>query len=327
MLHVQLLLSTYDACFSHCMDINCYGIDKCWGSRMVVVHKKYSESHDVVFANKDCLQLLKDIPNDCIDLTITSPPYCMGKSYEASKSCDDFRKAHLEILPEIVRVTKKGGSICWQVGYHINSGVTTPLDLIVHSIMSEIGNVCLRNRIIWSFGHGLHCSSRFSGRHEVVMWYTKGDDYYFDLDAVRIPQKYPGKTHYKGDKRGEPSANPKGKNPGNVWDIPVVNANHVEKTEHPCQFPVALAQRLVLALSKKGDRVFDPFSGVATTGCAAIIEGRKFCGAELSKNYYALGFRRLHQAGKGILKFRSHEIPVSSPNPKSKVAQNPFTEE
>ena len=78
----------------------------------------------------------------------------------------------------------------------------------------------MRNRIVWHFGHGLHASRRFSGRYEVIMWFTKSDDYTFNLDAVRVPQKYPQKKHFKGPRRGELSGNPLGKNPGDVWEIP-----------------------------------------------------------------------------------------------------------
>ena len=109
----------------------------------------------------------------------------------------------------------------------------------------------MRNRIVWHFEHGLHCSRRLSGRYETIMWFTKGDDYVFELDPIRVPQKYPGKKYFKGPKAGQYSCNPLGKNPGDVWTIPNVKSNHVEKTGHPCQFPVELIERLVLALTRK----------------------------------------------------------------------------
>ena len=118
----------------------------------------------------------------------------------------------------------------------------------------------LRNRIIWRFNHGLHASKRFSGRYETILWFTKSDSYTLNLDPVRVPSKYPGKLHFKGSKRGLPSGNPLGKNPSDVWefvarewdeelwDIPNVKANHPEKTIHPCQYPIELIERCVLAL-------------------------------------------------------------------------------
>jgi adenine-specific DNA-methyltransferase len=104
------------------------------------------------------------------------------------------------------------------------------------------------------------------------------------LDPIRIPQKYPNKKYFKGDKRGRLSGNPLGKNPSDVWEIPNVKSNHVEKTEHPCQFPVALVERLVLSMTKEGDLVFDPFIGVGTTVVAALLHNRKSAGADIEKN-------------------------------------------
>ena len=207
----------------------------------------------------------------------------MGKEYDKSHNINDFVIDHMKLLPEIYRITKEGGSICWQVGYHINNGVSTPLDYYVYQIFNSFNDLFLRNRIIWTFGHGLHNKNRFSGRHEVILWYTKGRDYYFDLDSVRIKQKYPGKKHYKGINKGTFSGNPLGKNPSDVWSIPNVKANHIEKTQHPCQFPIALAERLIKSLTPSNGIIFDPYMGANSTGAAALIEGRRFIGAEINR--------------------------------------------
>lgn len=271
-----------------------------------------------------CEKLLSSLPDETIDLVVTSPPYCMGKSYERrSDGIEDFVTNHKLILPEVCRLLKPGGSMCWQVGLHVQDGVSTPLDYLVYDIMREIEGMKLRNRIAWTFGHGLHCRTRFSGRHETVLWFTKGDDYTFDLDAVRIPQKYPGKQHTSGPKKGQPSGNPAGKNPGDVWEIPNVNSNHIEKTDHPCQFPVALVQRLVRALTKPGDVVFDPFCGVASTGVAAAVEGRVFLGAELEKSYVDTGAIRIKAAQTGAAKFRPADRAIHQPSPTSIVGRRP----
>ncbi len=289
------------------------------------IYKRFKSDRELILANTDAVGFVKKLPDNCVDLVVTSPPYCMGKEYEKSKNYDDFEAFHREFLPEIIRITKDGGSICWQVGYHVKNSGVMPLDFLVHQILQEYADVTLRNRIIWTFGHGLHCKKRFSGRHETVLWYSKGDKYTFNLDPVRVAQKYPGKTHYKGAKRGEPSGNPKGKNPADIWEIPNVKANHIEKTEHPCQFPFALAQRLILALSNKNDLVFDPFMGSGTTGCAAIFANRRFAGCEISDSYYGVAKQRCKAAHAGTLKFRPLDQPVFEPNPTSKVAMSPFT--
>lgn len=133
----------------------------------------------------------------------------MGKEYEAGNTIDDFILAHDKILPEILRVVKPGGSICWQVGYHVDNSQVMPLDYLVMDAMRKLADPpVLRNRIIWTFGHGYHCERRFSGRHETILWYTKGGSYPFDLDSVRVPQLYPGKTANKGPLKGLPSGNP-----------------------------------------------------------------------------------------------------------------------
>jgi adenine-specific DNA-methyltransferase len=138
------------------------------------------------------------------------------------------------------------------------------VDIVLYPVFASLG-LHLRNRIVWHFGHGLHASKRFSGRYEVILWFTKGNEYTFNLDAVRVPQKYPDKKYFKGPKKGELSGNPLGKNPSDIWEIPNVKANHVEKTIHPCQFPVELIERLVLAMTDEGDWALDPFIGVGTT--------------------------------------------------------------
>jgi len=284
-------------------------------------------TNTVLFAG-DCMELIRLIPDNSIDLTITSPPYCMGKEYESSESVDDFIAAHEAVLPEVVRITRDGGSICWQVGYHVHDKTAYPLDYPVFAIMAGIKEVKLRNRMVWSFGHGLHGTMRFSGRHETILWFTKGDDYHFDLDAVRVAQKYPGKRHYKGPKKGELSGNPKGKNPGDVWEIPNVKGNHIEKEGHPCQFPVGLAERCVRALCPDGGIVFDPYMGSASSGVAAIVNGRRFLGAEKDAKYEGLAHNRLLRAYDGAVPFRPADRPIRVPSSQEAVARRPehFTE-
>jgi len=273
----------------------------------------------------DCLNLLQAMPDSTVDCVISSPPYCIGKAYEDTRSVADFAKLIERVLPDVIRVLKPGGSLCWQVGVHVKENVVVPLDYEIFRIMSEHKNMSLRNRIIWTFGHGLHAPTRFSGRHETVMWFTKdGAPYPFDLDSVRVPQKYPGKTHYKGKKKGQPSGNPLGKNPGDVWDdIPNVKANHCEKTEHPCQFPVALATRLIRALTPENGLVMDPFMGSGSTGVASILQGRRFVGAEVKQEYVEISSSRIDDAIKGKAVYRPEDQPVYVPDPKSSVARLP----
>ncbi len=221
------------------------------------------------------------------------------------------------VIQACVRVLHPQGSICWQVGNYVESGRVIPLDVKLYPIFEELG-LHMRNRIIWHFGHGLHASRRFSGRYEVIMWFTKSDEYTFNLDAVRVPQKYPQKKHFKGPRRGELSGNPLGKNPSDVWEIPNVKANHVEKTEHPCQFPVELIERLVLSMTDPGDWVLDPFIGTGTTAIAALIHNRKAIGAEIVPRYIEIAKERLQLAEQGKLRIRPMDRPVYDPDAPSK---------
>ena len=260
----------------------------------------------------DCENLLASLPSDFIQLIVTSPPYNIGKVYEKRVHLEQYLEWQAKVIDECVRVLSPGGSICWQVGNFVVDGEVVPLDIVLYPLFIKHG-LKLRNRIVWHFEHGLHCSKRLSGRHETILWFTKGDTYKFNLDPIRVPQKYPGKKHFKGAKAGQLSGNPLGKNPGDVWIIPNVKNNHVEKTVHPCQFPVELVDRLVLSLSDKDDWVLDPFLGVGTTVASAVLRDRRGCGSEKMPAYVEIARSRVKQAMEGLLPVRAMHTPVYNP--------------
>lgn len=258
----------------------------------------------------DVEQFLLFLPEEPLfDLVVTSPPYNIGKSYEKKDDLDIYLAWQERIIDLIVPRLKPDGSLCWQVGNFVDNGQIVPLDIEFAPIFKGHG-LQMRNRIIWHFGHGLHTRRRFSGRYEVVLWYTKSDAYHFDLDAVRVPAKYPGKRYFKGPKKGQVSGHPLGKNPEDVWNIPNVKSNHVEKTEHPCQFPVGLIERLVLSMTKPGGLVFDPFAGVSSSGVASAIHGRRYWGCEILPEYVAAGLTRIEEVLAGKAKYRPHDKPL-----------------
>lgn len=244
----------------------------------------------------DCLDILRGMDSGIAQLILTSPPYNVGKEYEVRRSMTDYVEEQKCVIEQCSRVLKPGGSLCWQIGNHISNGEVVPLDAVLYPAIKSSG-LALRNRIIWTFGHGLHAKNRFSGRHESILWATKGNDYYFNLDAVRTPQKYPGKKHYKGVKAGQLSGNPLGANPGDVWSIPNVKHNHPEKTDHPCQFPQEIVRRLVLATTVPGDLVVDPYSGSGTTGVVCDALGRHATLVEIEPRYVAIARDRILNAG------------------------------
>jgi len=284
------------------------------------IASEYEADAEVIYFCGDCGVLLPQIPHESVQLIVTSPPYNLGKEYENRIPLQQYVEEQTLVIEECVRLLSPRGSICWQVGNMVEDGEVTPLDAIFYPIFKNLG-LKMRNRIVWHFGHGLHCSNRFSGRYETILWFTKSDDYVFNLDAVRVPQKYPGKKYFKGPKRGELSGHPSGKNPTDVWDIPNVKSNHIEKTIHPCQFPVALIERLVLALTNEGDLVLDPFAGVGSTCCAAVVHGRRTIGVELVEEYCDIARERIQLALRGELRTRPLNKPIYKPPAEPKTVR------
>jgi adenine-specific DNA-methyltransferase len=273
---------------------------------------QFGKSERAVVFSGSCLDFLRTVPNSTFQLVVTSPPYNIGKAYETRLSLDDYVSQQREVIVECVRALRASGSICWQVGNYVDGGEIVPLDTVLYPIFREL-KLKMRNRIIWHFEHGLHCSRRLSGRYETMIWFTKTDEYVFNLDAVRVPQKYPGKKYFKGPKTGTYSCNPLGKNPGDLWIIPNVKSNHVEKTIHPCQFPVELIERMVLALTNENDWVFDPFLGVGTTIVAATRHQRRGAGAEIVADYRKIARQRILDESTGDLRTRPMTRPVFNP--------------
>lgn len=288
------------------------------------VSNTFDADADVVLYSGDCRELLPKLPPEFAKLVVTSPPYNIGKPYERRLHLEDYIKQQKEVITECVRVLAGDGSLCWQVGNYVDEGEIVPLDILLYPLFRDAG-LKLRNRIVWFFGHGLHCSKRFSGRYETILWFTKSDDYVFNLDAVRVPQKYQGKRYFKGPRKGELSCHPLGKNPTDVWEIPNVKSNHPEKTLHPCQFPVELVERLVLAFTSLGDWVLDPFMGVGSTAIAAVMHGRKAVGAELAEEYVRIAEERLNLLRWGRLKLRAMGTPIYEP-PEKKTLGVPLFE-
>lgn len=298
------------------------------------ISEKFDEKEHIVVVEDDTLIALRKLPESKFKLAVSSPPYNIGKEYEKQIELQHYIDWQAEVIKELARIVSEDGSVVWQVGNFIDKGEVFPLDIYFYPIFKALG-FQLRNRIVWHFDHGLHASKRFSGRYEVLLWFTKSKDYTFNLDSVRVPSKYPGKLHYKGEKKGLPSGNPLGKNPSDYWtiisdewengiiEIPNVKSNHPEKTPHPCQFPIELIERCVLALTNENDWVIDPFGGVGSSLIAAIKNGR--CGMVIDRDsqYIELTKERIHAFQNGVLKIRPLGKPVHKPTGKEKVAQMP----
>ncbi|RKZ50618.1 MAG: site-specific DNA-methyltransferase [Candidatus Parabeggiatoa sp. nov. 3] len=298
------------------------------------IESRFNSNANIVLYHGYANDLLATIPDNAISLIVTSPPYNLGKEYEKRIAIEDYLSMQSKIITQLYRVLSDRGSICWQVGNFVENGEVYPLDILYYDLFKQL-NLKLRNRMIWHFGHGLHTSKRFSGRYETLLWFTKSDEYTFNLDSVRVPSKYPGKRHYKGVNKGKLSGNPLGKNPSDVWEfvtqdwenafweIPNVKSNHPEKTLHSCQYPIELVERCVLALSNENDWVFDPYAGVGTSLIAAIKHNRRAIGSEKEEQYVEIAHDRLEDYFKGTRRFRPLGKPIHQPTGKEKVAQVP----
>jgi DNA modification methylase len=294
----------------------------------------FQTDNNIVVKAGDALTELKYLPDKQFKLIVSSPPYNIGKEYEKQIALNHYLEWQQEIIVELCRVVANDGSIVWQVGNFVDAGEVFPLDIHFYPIFKAMG-MQLRNRIVWHFDHGLHASNRFSGRYEVLLWFTKTKEYTFNLDLVRVPSKYPGKLHYKGEKIGQPSGNPLGKNPSDYWtlmcqewetglmEIPNVKSNHPEKTAHPCQFPIELIERCILALTNEGDWVLDPFGGVGSSLIAAIKHNRRGMVIDREDQYIEVTKERVKAFQNGTLKIRPLGKPVHQPTGREKIVQMP----
>jgi len=290
----------------------------------------------------DVIDGLKKVPDGSIDLVLSSPPYNLGKVYEIEQimTLQEYTQWLEPVVDTLCKKLKETGSICWQVGNYVHKGQVVPLDVVFYSMFAERG-MKLRNRIIWRYNFGLNATKRLSGRYETLLWFTKSDNYTFNLDSIRVPQLYPGKKHSsrKGAAMaGKPSGNPRGKNPSDfwtfsamehffdepVWDIPNVKANHVEQTIHPCQFPHELAERCILAFTSKGDMVLDPFVGAGTTAVASLKLDRRCTGIDKSKEYIDICRDRVNSLSRGEIKLRKSGQKIKQPSLRESVARRPI---
>ncbi|MEB3339833.1 site-specific DNA-methyltransferase [Okeania sp.] len=303
-------------------------------SSQQLISEEFNFEANLILYPGEAADFINTIPDNSVALIITSPPYNIGKNYEQKIALEDYLETQEKLLNQMYRILREDGSICWQVGNFIQKGEVFPLDIFYYQIFKKL-QMFLRNRIIWHYGHGLHAQKRFSGRYETILWFSKSDNYIFNLDPVRVPAKYPGKRHYKGAKKGQLSGNKKGKNPSDVWeilakdweagiwDIPNVKSNHPEKTNHPCQYPVELVERCVLALTNENDFVFDPYAGTGTSLIAAIKNNRKAMGSEKELDYIEIARNRINSYYNGTLRTRPLGKPVYVPTGKEKVSQIP----
>jgi adenine-specific DNA-methyltransferase len=256
--------------------------------------KPYYENNDGLIFCTNCLTSMKTINEKEIALTITSPPYNIGKAYEAPLKIKDYIDWCKSWIDEVYRITKNNGSFWLNVGYLELEGKAKALP-ITYLLWDKI-KFYLIQEIIWNYGAGVAGRKFFSPRNEKILWYVKNkDDYIFNLDDIRDKNvKYPNQK-----KNGKLKCNPLGKNPTDVWQIAKVtsgtNRSSKERTPHPAQFPITMIDRIIKAGSNEGDLILDPFIGSGTTALAAMKNNRKFIGFEISKDYCKIAADRIEK--------------------------------
>jgi adenine-specific DNA-methyltransferase len=257
-----------------------------------ILGKPTFEEDGVAIYEMDCLEAMKSIPSELVDLTITSPPYNIGKEYEELAELNNYLDWCEKWIAEIHRITKNNGTFWLNVGYLEvdDEGLAVPIPYLLWNRTPFY----FLQEVVWNYAAGVACKKRFSPRNEKLLWYVKDKkSYTFNLDDVRDPNvKYPNQK-----KNGKLKCNPLGKNPSDVWQITKVtsgkNRASVERTPHPAQFPMDLVERMLKSSSNKGDVILDPFMGSGSTAECAIRNGRYVIGFELKNEYIGYAEQRI----------------------------------
>ena len=251
-----------------------------------VLGKPFYAREGFILYQRDCRDVLRAM-HECgvsVDLTITSPPYNIGKAYETTMPVEDYVAWCSTWMGEVFAVTTERGA-CWiNVGYLPVAGRGRAVPIAY--LLWDKSPFFLQQEIVWHYGAGVSTKKGFAPRNEKWLFYTKdAEQYVFNLDDVRDPDvKYPNQK-----KNGKFRCNPLGKNPSDVWTFPKVttgaNRSSRERTPHPAQFPLGVVDRVVKVGSNYRDLVLDPFSGSGSAGIAAVGNGRVYLGTELREDY------------------------------------------
>ena len=241
----------------------------------------------------DALDLLAAIPAGTVDLTVTSPPYNIGKEYEKVRSLDEYLDWCEQWIRQIFRTTSPCGAFWLNLGYLSIEGRAKAIP--IPYLLWDRAPFFLMQEVVWNYGAGVAARRSFSPRNEKFLWYVRDEENYtFNLDDVRDPNvKYPNQK-----KNGKLKCNPAGKNPSDVWQIAKVTSGtdraSKERMPHPAQFPTAVIDQIVKACSNVGELLVDPFVGSGSLIEAAIRNQRYAVGFEINPEYVQSASARLH---------------------------------
>ncbi len=259
---------------------------------IALLGKPYFQANNCAIYNQDCLEAMALLPQLSINLTVTSPPYNIGKEYEKSLLLNDYLLWCQEWIAQIYRITLPKGAFWLNLGYVSLSNRAKAIP-IAYLLWDKIPFYLIQE-IVWNYKAGVAGSKFFSPRNEKFLWYVKNSqNYIFNLDDIRDPNvKYPYQK-----KHGKIKVNVNGKNPTDVWEFPKVtsgkNRSSKERTAHPAQFPVAVIERIIKASSHPQDIVLDPFMGSGTTAVVSLGLQRCTIGFEIRQEYCDIAATRI----------------------------------
>jgi DNA modification methylase len=231
----------------------------------------------------DCINIMKNLPENSIDLIFADPPFNIGIDYDEYNDNLSYGKYYKwsEIwISSCVRILKNTGSFYIAIGDEFAAEI---------NIILKKNSLNFRNWIIWYYTFGQNQRKKFNRSHTHILYFTKDpNNFYFDDNHIRIPS---ARQMLYNDKR----ANPKGKIPDDVWEFSRVCGTFKERIgNHPCQMPENLLERIIKASSKEGDIVLDPFGGTGTTAAIAKRLKRHYITMDISKSYYDVIIKRLN---------------------------------
>ncbi|MDR2104880.1 MAG: hypothetical protein LBP51_03890 [Deferribacteraceae bacterium] len=243
----------------------------------------------------DCLKVMKDIESESVDLIVTDPPYNLFKDYgndSDRRSHDEYLAFTRQWLLEAKRTLKKTGTLYLFMGVRYIS--------YIYEILEQELAFNFNSWITWCYTQGIGKTKGFSPRHDDILMFTMSKEFVFNLDSVRVPQKY-----YRSIN------NMRGANPGNVWEFSHIHYCQANRQNHPTQKPEALFERMILASTNKGDLVLDPFCGSGTALRVCQQTERRAIGIEINPDYVEMAKERLlkHFTGFDSIDERMTRIP------------------
>lgn len=267
--------------------------------RIITQENCFSNQADYIdkTINGDVISVLKKLPDNFADLIIIDPPYNLTKNFNGkvfnSRSDESYDQYLATWFPLVCKKLKPTGSLYMCGDWKCTSSLQRAIE--------NTGELTILNRITWQREKGRGAKSNWKNGMEDIWFAVKNaDDYYFDVEAVKLkrkviaPYKVDGKPK---DWEESDEGNFRLTYPSNFWDdISIPFWSMPENTDHPTQKPEKLYAKLILASSKPGDVIFDPFLGSGTTSVVSKKLGRHYCGIEINEEYCLFAEKRLQNA-------------------------------